>query len=242
MWHHYTSRKTAIDDLEDQGIVPVDSGEDGYTGGGEGYGGGGYGGGGDCPVDACVTADPDPPLNPPPVPAPCAFGCFGPTYPPQLPAGPGGGTGTSSQAPSKPPAPSKDPCVAKLLNALNNQVGGGFTQADVQGNPFPNGGGTNINILGTNLPSGVFNSIQTGRYPINPISYVIGYGATLNITGTTWSDPPPAIFLNSNVGGNTSVLFTIHTDTSYAYNPIGYLIHLIRDELHIGGPRAPCPV
>jgi hypothetical protein len=39
---------------------------------------------------------------------------------------------------------------------------------------------------------------------------------------------------------NTSVLFTAHIDTSFAYNPIGALIHLIRDVLHIGGPRKPC--
>ena len=39
----------------------------------------------------------------------------------------------------------------------------------------------------------------------------------------------------------TSVSFTAHLDTSFAYNPIGAMIHLFTDLLHIGGPRDPCP-
>lgn len=132
-------------------------------------------------------------------------------------------------------------CTQPVLNAVNNQFGTSFTSADVQGNPFGNGGATNLNILGSGLPTSEFNSIQTGRYPLNWWSYVIGYGPTLHITGRGFFDPAPATFTNSNIGGVTSVLFTAHIDTSFAYNPIGALIHLFRDLLHIGGPRNPCP-
>jgi hypothetical protein len=144
-------------------------------------------------------------------------------------------------APSNPTQP-KSPCTQPILNAVNNQFGTPFNQNDVQGVPFDNGGGTNLNILGTNLPASQFNSLQTGRYPINWYTYLIGYGPTLHITGTTHSDPPPAFFGNSNIGGQTSILFTAHTDSSFAYNPIGFLIHVIIDIFHVGGPRKPCPV
>jgi hypothetical protein len=63
--------------------------------------------------------------------------------------------------------------------------------------------------------------------------------STLHVTGQTFLDPT-ATFANSNIGGDTSMLFTAHIDTSFAYNPLGALIHLIRDVLHIGGPRKPC--
>lgn len=63
---------------------------------------------------------------------------------------------------------------------------------------------------------------------------------TLHVTGRNQFDPAPAIFRNSNIGGATSVPFMAHIDTSFAYNPVGALIHLFRDLLHIGGPRNPC--
>jgi hypothetical protein len=139
------------------------------------------------------------------------------------------------------PMQQQNACSATILNAVNNQFGTNFTSKDVQGNGWANGGGTNINILGTNLPAAQFNSLQTGRYPLNWYTYLIGYGSTLHITGTTRLDPLPAFFASRNVGGQTSVLFTAHTDTSLAYSPIGFLIHWFRDMLHIGGPRAQCP-
>ena len=85
-----------------------------------------------------------------------------------------------SQAPAQ---PQNNVCTEKILSAVNNQFGTNFTPDNIQGNPFPNGGATNLNILGTGLPAAQFNSIQTGRYPLNWSSYVIGYGATLHITG-----------------------------------------------------------
>ena len=131
-------------------------------------------------------------------------------------------------------------CTQPILNAVNKQFGTSFTANNVQGDPFPNGGGTNLIIVGAGLSAAQFNSIQTGRYPLSPLTWLIGYGPTLHITGPTFFDPPPATFQNSNVGGATSVTFTAHIDTSFAYNPIGALIHLFRDLLHIGGPRKPC--
>jgi RHS repeat-associated protein len=154
---------------------------------------------------------------------------------------PGGGSGGGRPvAANNGPAPqTPSQCTTTILNAVNNQFGTSFTSGDVQGNPFENGGATNINILGTGLPAGQFNSIQPGRYPGSPLTWLIGYGSTLHVTGQTFLDPT-ATFTNSNIGGDTSVLFTAHIDTSFAYNPIGALIHLFRDVLHIGGPRKPC--
>lgn len=128
-----------------------------------------------------------------------------------------------------------------MLSAVNNQFGTNFTEGDVQGVPFSNGGAINLNILGTGLTATQFNSIQPGRYPTRPLTWLTGYGPTLHVTGQTFFDPAPAGFANSNIGGVTSVLFTAHIDTSFAYNPIGALIHFFRDLLHLGGPRNPCP-
>jgi RHS repeat-associated protein len=149
---------------------------------------------------------------------------------------PGGTGGTPPQTQAQ-----NNACTQPILNAVNNQFGTNFTPDNIQGDPFPNGGATNLNILGTGLPAAQFNSIQTGRYPLNWWSYAIGYGPTLHITGQGLFDPAPAGFTNSNVGGVTSVSFTAHIDTSFAYNPIGALIHLFTDLLHLGGPRNPCP-
>jgi hypothetical protein len=178
------------------------------------------------------------------------LGLAGP--PPPSPISGGGGGGASSTFPPQvqteplgqitedrfgtPP----DACTATILNAVNGQFGTNFTPDNVQGLPFPNGQAINLNILGNGLPSTQFNSIQTGRYPLSWWSYFIGYGPTLHITGETVFDQQAA-FTNSNVGGVTSVLFTAHIDSAFAYNPIGALIHLLRDKLHLGGPRNPCP-
>jgi RHS repeat-associated protein len=153
--------------------------------------------------------------------------------------GSGGGGGGASQAQTA-AQPQRNVCTEKILSAVNNQFGTSFTPDNVQ-LPFINGQAQNLNILGTGLPAAQFNSIQPGRYPVSPLTYLIGYGPTLHITGQGLFDPAPAGFTNSNVGGVTSVSFTAHIDTSFAYNPIGALIHLFRDWLHVGGPRNPCP-
>jgi hypothetical protein len=150
-------------------------------------------------------------------------------------------SGNSSGGPQKPQTQAQNnACTTKILSAVNNQFGTNFTSDNVQGNPFNNGGATNLNILGNGLPAAQFNSIQTGRYPLSPLTYLIGYGPTLHVAGPGIFDPT-AVFSNSNIGGTTSVLFTAHIDTSFAYNPIGAVIHLFRDLLHLGGPRNPCP-
>ena len=165
----------------------------------------------------------------------------------------GGGGATQPQPPAQKPKPQPpssgtqpqtqqpqiDVCPATILSAVNNQFGTNFTPDDVQ-LQFNNGQATNLNILGTGLPAAQFNSIQTGRYPLSPLTWLIGYGPTLHVTGQTFFDPAPATFANSNIGGSTSVLFTAHVDTSFAYNPFGFLIHVFRDLMHIGGPRKPC--
>lgn len=132
-------------------------------------------------------------------------------------------------------------CTEPILSAVNNQFGTNFTPNNVVFPFQPPGGAVNLNIVGGGLPYSLFNAIHTGRYPLNWWSYIAGYGPTLHITGRTHYDPPPAVFQNLNVGDATAVLFTAHIDTAFAYNPIGFLIHLFRDVWHIGGPRNPCP-
>lgn len=132
-------------------------------------------------------------------------------------------------------------CTTKILAAVNNQFGTNLTPSDVQGIPFNNGGATNLNLLASGLPADQFNSIQPGRYPQNILTAVTGFGPTLHVTGESFFDPSPAVFANSNIGGATSVLFTAHIDSSFAYNPFGALFHFFRDVLHLGGPRNPCP-
>ena len=165
--------------------------------------------------------------------------------------GSGGGASVQTQTQPKPQPPSSgtqpktqqpqvDVCTPTILSAVNGQFGTNATSDNIQGDAFPNGQATNLIIQLNGLPAAQFNSIQTGRYPLNWWSYVIGYGPTLHVTGRTQFDPPPATFQNSNIGGLTSVTFTAHIDTSFAYNPFGFLIHVLRDLLHIGGPRNPC--
>ncbi len=86
-----------------------------------------------------------------------------------------------------------------------------------------------------------FNATQPGRYPVNWWTYLIGYGPTLHVVGTPGAfDRLAQQFSNSNVGGMTSVSFTAHIDSAFAYNPIGLLFHLFKDLLGAGG-RNQCP-
>jgi hypothetical protein len=68
----------------------------------------------------------------------------------------------------------------------------------------------------------------------------------LAISAVAWSSGGPApldqnaIFSNSNIGGLTSVTFTAHIDSAWAYNPIGALLHWIIDVLG-SNTRNPCP-
>jgi hypothetical protein len=128
-------------------------------------------------------------------------------------------------------------CTQPILNAVSNQFGPGTYSVT---NTFPQGGATDLQIATTNLTASQFNALQTGRYPLNWWTYAIGYGPTLHVTGATLFDPN-AYFNNSNIGGVSSVDFTVHIDSAFAYNPIGLLIHFFRDFLHLGGPRNPCP-
>jgi RHS repeat-associated protein len=180
-------------------------------------------------------------LPPPPQPLPpdiCALYGLCQTWGPG--GTPGGGGAPSTPANNGTQQPQADACAAPILSAVNTQFGTSLTADNNVQLVFNNGQATNLNILGSGLPAAQFNSIQTGRYPLGSLTWLTGYGPTLHITGRTFFDPAPAMFINSNVGGATSVQFTAHIDSSFAYNPIGALIHLIRDVLHIGGPRKPC--
>jgi RHS repeat-associated protein len=168
-----------------------------------------------------------PPDDPDPVPGPCDLigTCSGPGGNP--PGIPGGG-------PTGPP----NPCQATILNAVNNQFGTNFTDANVQ-STFNNGGAVNLVINGTGLPPSQFNAIQPGRSPSNFLGAITGYGPSLHITGQAPLDPT-AVFNNSNDGGATSVTFTAHIDSAWADNPIGALLHFFIDVLG-SKTRNPCP-
>ncbi len=94
-------------------------------------------------------------------------------------------------------------------------------------------------INGTGLTASQFNSIQTGRSPNGFFGAVFGYGPSLHIAGPAPLDPN-AVFSNSNIGGVTSVTFTAHIDSAWAYNPIGALFHYFID-VRGQQTRNPCP-
>ena len=136
-------------------------------------------------------------------------------------------------------------CFGRILAAVNKRFKTHFTQADIvpsygphDGN-FMNGGGANIVIHAENLPAAQFQAIQLGRYT-NLLGILTGIGASLRIAGHGGLDPD-AVFSKNNSGGVNSVTFTAHIDTSYAYNPIGLIIHGLVDLAHLFGPRNPCP-
>jgi len=130
------------------------------------------------------------------------------------------------------------PCQPVILSAVNNQFGTNFTGANVQ-SFFTNGGALNLVITGTGLTAPQFNSIHTGRFPSSVLGAITGHGPSLHITGQTPLDPG-AVFNKRNIGGVTTVTFTAHIDSAYAYNPLGALAHLFTDVLG-SGTRNPCP-
>ena len=138
------------------------------------------------------------------------------------PSGPGGGTGA---------------CTAKVLSAVNNHFGTSFTSANVGTGayapfqwPQVSGGTLNIDIF----PQGQAGGISPGRYPVNWWTYIIGYGSTLHIqAGPGGLDSPSTLLFSSSE-------FTAHLDSAYPYNPIGLLVHGLKDVMGIGG-HSPCP-
>ncbi len=137
--------------------------------------------------------------------------------------------------------PSQPDCQGPILNAVNNQFGTNFTDANVQ-STFTNGGGFNLVINGTGLSASQFNSIQTGRYASGFLNAITGVGPSLHLPAYDAVNDPNAIFNNSNIGGMTSVTFTAHTDSAFAYNPLGALLHYILDVSDQGkATRNPCP-
>jgi hypothetical protein len=119
-----------------------------------------------------------------------------------------------------------------ILKAVNNHFGTNFTSAKVTGDfqysfGAPAGQGTfNLNISG--------GGVSPGRYPVNWWTYIIGYGSTLHIpAGPFGLDSPQTLPFSSSQ-------FTAHLDSAYPYNPIGLLIHELKDVKGVGG-FSPCP-
>lgn len=151
--------------------------------------------------------------------------------PPQIPSQP-------TPPPSVPTPQPQNPCAPSVLRAVNQTAGTNLTSADVQ-RDFTNGGAANLVLGANNLPAAQFNAIQPGRRPLSLVTTLFGYGPTLHIAGPGFFDPN-AVFSNSNNGGTTSVTFTAHIDSAFAYNPIGAVLHLFLD-IFGAGSRNPCP-
>jgi RHS repeat-associated protein len=160
------------------------------------------------------------------------------TQPPSIPPGP-----PTLPPPTNPPPPTlmgqpQNPCAPSILRAVNQTYGTDLTEANIQ-RDFTNGGAANLVLGAPNLPARQFNAIQPGRRPLSLLTTLIGYGPTLHIAGPGFLDPA-AVFSNSNIGGATSITFTAHIDSAFAYNPIGAVIHLFLDVFGHGS-RNPCP-
>ena len=144
------------------------------------------------------------------------------------------------------PAPNYDStipsyCKAAVLGAVNSQFGTNFANANIQSS-FMNGGGANLVITASGLSAAQFNGLQTGRYASGFLNAITGVGPSLHIAGYSAVNDPNAIFNNSNIGGMTSVTFTAHTDSAFANNPFGALLHYILDvSKHGKATRNPCP-
>ena len=119
-------------------------------------------------------------------------------------------------------------CKAAVLGAVNSQFGTNFAKADIQ-SAFMNGGGANLVITASGLSAAQFNGLQTGRYASGFLNAITGVGPSLHIAGYNAVNDKNAIFNNTNIGGMTSVTFTAHTDSAFANNPFGALLHYILD-------------
>jgi RHS repeat-associated protein len=192
-----------------------------------------------CPGEAglsgCGLPFEDPVYNPGPR-DPCYNGC-------PLPK-----TWRPNQHPAEIPEQTgqpEDPCVQKILDAINSQFQTDLTRSDLvvpEGkleNIFTRGGGRNIYVQATNLSEAQFNKIKPGRYSLNPKSSM---GPTLHLPGNG-SEGGTAVYqqtvdLNAGVLG---VTFTAHLDSA---NPttdvVGFFKHMVVDFFQIH--RDPCPV
>lgn len=128
-------------------------------------------------------------------------------------------------------------CSAKILSAVNGHFGTNFTSANVGAGayapfewPQVPGGTVNIDIF----PSQGQDGISPGRYPVNWWTYIIGYGSTLHIPAGPGGLDSPATLTFSGAQ------FTAHLDSAFPYNPIGGLIHWLKDVRGVGG-HSPCP-
>jgi hypothetical protein len=132
-------------------------------------------------------------------------------------------------------------CAVRVLSGVNQVFSARFTFANVKGQLPSPGGGANFLIGATGLPATQFNAIVPGRYPLSPVTWLFGYGPTLHVVGGPgFLDPFATSFSKGNVAGVTSVLFTAHVDSAFAYNPVGALLHLAIDVVGYK-TRNPCP-
>jgi RHS repeat-associated protein len=156
----------------------------------------------------------------------------------------GFGVPGDSSGPAGPPDdPRQSPvveetCKARVLDAVNSTFGTNFTADNVKKGFFWSGA-WNFNISSNDLSASAFNAIsQQGRYALD--SSFAGTGPTLHVPSSNFWDPQHT-FISSNIGGQLSVLFTAHIDSSNGnFFPTGTFAHFVRDV--IGHKhRSPCP-
>lgn len=136
-------------------------------------------------------------------------------------------------------------CDDRLLTTLNQQFEANFTSQDMAlidtptwaapDTAFMRGGGYNIRIVASGLSEAEVKRIHAGRF----IGHIDGFPAdlepSLHVPGTIGS---AQVFASDATAG--TVDFVAHIDTAYAYTPLGFIVHMIRDVWGAKG-RKPCP-
>jgi RHS repeat-associated protein len=110
-------------------------------------------------------------------------------------------------------------CEARILKALNKHFKTNFTSADITAEfQYSNGAPKDEGTLNLNMSGG---GVTPGRFPVSWWTYAIGYGSTLHIpSGAGGLDSDSTLkFTNSQ--------FTAHIDSSFPYNPIGFVVHAL---------------
>jgi len=143
----------------------------------------------------------------------------------------------------------QESCTLSLLNEVNHHLKTSFTEHDLAPIQMPGwdqpemgfmrGGGFNIRIV-TSVNRGTEGDhIHSGRFADLETALKLGAGASLHIPekieGLT-------TFLKSESDDGEQIQydFIAHSDTGYAYLPLGVFIHVFRDVLGADG-RRPCP-
>ncbi len=140
-------------------------------------------------------------------------------------------------------------CQNAILNEVNHRLKTSFTLNDLApiqmpGWPEPvmgfmRGGGYNIRIVGSvDRTSHQATHIKPGRFSDFETIVKLGAQPSLHIPKDIEGH---AVFIKTESADQVQFDFVAHSDTGYAYLPIGVFIHGFRDVLG-SKERSPCPV